>query len=289
MSIFRTDIWKTGAITAPIQRIIEAGSIDPFPIHWLPLNGSFRSLSDPFGLWHKGDLYVLAKYYDYRTRKSVIKAFRLNGMFQVMEERVVLSETWNLAYPTLIEDDGEIWMLPDPCGSNRLTLYRAVDFPWRWETVPEFSFPCPTINATPVKSDGVWWMFYTSPDSAPKTLKIAQSTHLCGPWENISMQTTEGDKSISRMGGSPVIQEGRIILPTRTDSNVYGDSVRLIDATLPLSTTSSFNPGTELRAPARCAPYTQGLHTLSAAGDVTFIDTKRIDRNWLHRLIIDAR
>ncbi|MCE0742372.1 hypothetical protein LWC05_00460 [Acetobacter sicerae] len=289
MSIFRTEIWKTGVITAPIERIIEAGSIDPFPIHWLPLSGSFRSLSDPFGLWHKGDLYVLTTYYDYRTRKSVIKAFRLNGMFQVMEERIVLSEAWNLAYPTLIEEDGEIWMLPDPCGSGRLTLYRAIDFPWRWEAVPDFVFPSATINATPVKIDGQWWMFYTSADPATEALKLARSTHLAGPWGNIPVQRAKNDKNGSRMGGTPVVQDGAVVLPTRTGLNACGDCVRLISAPLPLSTTSSFDPGNELRAPTRCAPFAQGLHTLSAAGDVTFIDAKRIERNWLYRLIIGIK
>ncbi|MFT8804014.1 MAG: hypothetical protein ABF876_03120 [Acetobacter aceti] len=284
MNIFRTDIWKSGVITAPVEHIVAAGSIDPFPIHLLPAHGSFCSLSDPFGMWYKGDLYVVAQYYDYRTRKGVIKALRLNGMFQIMEERVVLSEPWLLSYPVLIEADGEIWMLPQACGSTKPALYRAIDFPWHWEPVPEFSFPWPAINATPANIDGQWWMFYTSPEPDSGALRIAHAKHFFGPWQNIVSQLGKGGYLLA---GSPLAQDGRVILPTRNCTNTCDDEIQFIKAALPLSPSSIFKPDVTLKTPARLAPFTQGLHTLSAAGGVTFIDIKHIATNWPRRLIVD--
>lgn len=291
MSIFKTDIWKTGVLPVPIERVIEAGSIDPFPIYWLPDQKPLCFLADPFGLRHQGDLYVLTEYYDYRTRKGVIKAFKLNMMFQVVQERVVLSEAWHLSYPFLIEADGEIWMLPEAHKSGRLTLYRARQFPWEWEPVPAFSFPWAAIDASPVCINDEWWMFYTPPypaDRRTSTLKIARAPSLFGPWEDISVEPVRTNKGSSRMGGTPVLENGCIILPTQNCERTYGGSLQLMKTSLPLSASPKFDLGANLTAPTRLAPFTDGLHTLSAADNATLIDVKHVLRNSPRRMLVDA-
>ena len=45
--------------------------------------------------------------------------------------------------------------------------------------------------------------------------------------------------------------------------------------------------GAHLQAPAASAPFTQGLHTLSAAGDVTLIDTRLDKYASFERIAVD--
>ncbi|WP_250881158.1 hypothetical protein [Escherichia coli] len=131
----------------------------------------------------KGVLYLFAESYDYRTRRGDIIAYKLNADLDVIEQRTVLQEPWHLSYPFVFEADNEIWMLPEGYKSGTLTLYRAIEFPWRWEKVPDFSFPCAAIDATPFYAQGKWWMFYTPP--LPKaartdTLMLAHAPILWG-------------------------------------------------------------------------------------------------------------
>ncbi|QHI96180.1 hypothetical protein GT348_08030 [Aristophania vespae] len=292
MSIFQSDIWKIGVIDAPLSDILKEGSLSSFHVHWLPEAGSFRFLADPFGFWHEDILYCFAEYYDYRTRKGEIKAFSLDKNFRVLEQRTVLSEPWHLSYPYIIEDNGEIYMLPEGYKSGKLTLYRAKNFPWEWEKVPEFSFPCAAIDATPLYYDDRWWLFYAPPSpSFARTgeLRIAYADHLLGQWQELAPYPFNKGKGNSRMGGTPLCLDGKVFLPTQNCLNTYGGNIQFISTSLPLTIHSKFENHTKITAPPHFKRFTNGIHTLSAAGNVTFLDAKYYAKNVLHRALIDLR
>lgn len=292
MSIFRTDIWRTGVVRAPIAAIRDVGSLAPFSIRWLPNPGSFRFLADPFGLWRDGKLHVFVEHYDYRTRKGIINLLILNGNLDVLEQGTVLSEPWHLSYPFVFEAEGETWMLPEAHRSGRLTLYRARRFPWIWEPVPEFLFPCAAIDATPVRVKDGWWMFYAPP--FPKTerttaLRMARADSLTGPWEDMFPLSVRRDVGSGRLGGTPIVEKDSMTLPMQDCRDTYGGAVQLLRLSLPLADRPSFTMGPRLTAPLSASPFVEGMHTLSGAGDVTLIDTKQIVRNASRRLLMDVR
>ncbi|MBJ3813638.1 hypothetical protein F9C28_01510 [Shimwellia pseudoproteus] len=292
MDMFVTELWRIGIVQAPIQQVASAGGFDNLPITWIEADRTLCFLADPFGLWHNGYLYVFAEAYDYRTRRGDIMVFVLDANFTVIEKRTVLAEPWHLSYPCVFEADGEIWMLPEGYKSGTLTLYRATDFPWQWEKVPEFSFPCAGIDPSPFFADGCWWIFYTPPaprEARTSALMLARADTLTGRWENVSPQPIRQDKRGARMGGTPFLQEGKLILPTQDCSQTYGGALQLLE----MSPASLANPvltaGCRLTAPASNAPFTTGLHTLSAAGNVTLIDTKKTLIGSPQRIAVDLR
>ena len=290
MDMLVTEIWRVGVVQAPIQQIAAAGTLDGFPVRWIEADRTLCFLADPFGLWRDGYLYLFAEAYDYRTRRGNIVACKLDASFNVLEKRTVLDEPWHLSYPNVFEADGEIWMLPEGYKSGSLTLYRAVEFPWRWEKVPEFSFPCAAIDPSPLFADGRWWMFYAPPAPKPARtshLMLATSPHLFGPWENVSTQPIRVDKGGARMGGTPFRHRGKLVLPTQDCSRSYGGAMRLLEMDEASLRAPVLEAGCHLQAPAASAPFTQGLHTLSAAGEVTLIDTRRDVYASLERISVD--
>ncbi len=89
------------------------------------------------------------------------------------------------------------------------------------------------------------------------------------------------------MGGTPFLAEGKIVLPTQDCRETYGAAVQLLSfptESLPYPELSSAH---RLCAPLHNAPYLQGLHTLSQAGPVTLVDTKRIRHGSPGRLLIE--
>lgn len=278
MDMLLTEIWRIGVVKAPIQQIAAAATLEDFRIAWIEADRSLCFLADPFGLWRNDKLYLFAEAYDYRTRRGNIVAYVLDASLNVLEHRTVLDEPWHLSYPNVFEADGEIWMLPEGYKSGALSLYRAVEFPWRWERVPEFTFPCAAIDPSPLFAEGRWWMFYTPP--APKeartsVLMLATAEKLMGPWVNAVSTPIRQDKSGARMGGTPFYHQGKLILPTQDCSQTYGGALRLLEMSLDTLGSPDLVAGAHLQAPGSNAPYVHGLHTLSAAGDVTLIDTKR--------------
>ncbi|MFS3137506.1 formyl transferase [Gluconacetobacter sacchari] len=283
MGILRTDIWRTGILSCPLSDILARGGVDGLPVTWLPDPGPFRFLADPFGLWRDDRLYLFAEAYDYRDRIGRIDVFVFDRALRLLDARPVLSEPWHLSYPVVIVDEDEIYLLPEAYRSGRLTLYRAVSFPDRWEKVSGFAFPEAAIDASPVRIEDRWWMFYSPPGGSgadrQSLLHVAWADRLCGPWHRHPGNPVRRDRRSARPGGTPVATGGQVVLPTQDCTATYGGAIVPLAITELTPERFAARAGTPIVAPADWAPSTDGLHTLSAVGEVTLVDAKRISRS----------
>ena len=276
----RKDIWRSAVVAAPIADILARGGIAGLPLHWLPPMGSFRFIADPFALWRDGRLTVFVEGYDYRTRRGWIDALVLDERFAVAERGTVLCEPWHLSYPFVFEAEGETWMLPEASRSGQLTLYRAVDFPWRWEAAHRIVLDCVPIDATPLHHAGRWWLFYTSGDrevDKMTALHIAYADRLTGPWTPHPLNPVRVDAGSARPGGSPVVLGNDVWLPVQDCRRTYGGAIRPLRITTLTTEAFAAEVVGAITAPPDCAPFVEGLHTLSAAGPVTLVDMKRTE------------
>ncbi|QDH17709.1 glucosamine inositolphosphorylceramide transferase family protein [Swingsia samuiensis] len=277
MPFLRTDHWRCAIIHAPLAELLRAGSLNGFQVTTLPDIGDHRFLADPFGIWRDGRLYIFAEAYDYRNPKGVIEVLIYDRDGTLLTREEVLSEEWHLSYPYVFEHDGEIFLLPEAHASERLSLYRAKNFPFAWERVEEFNFPIGAVDATPLHYAGRWWMFWTPPEKSSRqdTLNISVADNLMGPWKSLGLFLK--DRAGARPGGSPVVVDGEIFLPTQDCRETYGRGIRLLKVEGLDGDYPKVTPDVPLEPPAVLRNrFPDGFHTLSAAGQVTLIDVKRI-------------
>lgn len=275
----RKDIWRPAIVEAEAADILARGSLENFRFHWLPEEGDFRFLADPFGLWRDGQLHVFVETYDYRVRLGSIEVLTFDGAFKLLDRRPALIEPWHLSYPQVIEAGGEIWMLPEASRSGGLTLYRATEFPYRWEPAFTIELGCAPIDATPVWHEDRWWLFYSAGrTSAEKTgtLHCAWADELTGPWTPHPRNPIGRGKGSSRPGGTAISAGDRIILPVQDCGRTYGGAIRPLNVEVSCDEIE-LEVGDRLTAPRTFAPYIEGLHTFAAAGPVTLVDAKRTD------------
>ncbi len=268
----KKDIWRIGAIRAPLRDVIQAG-LSGRAVTWLQEMPALTFLADPFGLWRDGHLYVFAEAYDYRDRHGFIEALTFDAAFTLLDRRTVLKEPWHLSYPFIAEADGEIYMLPEAFRSGGVTLYRARAFPHHWEPVRTITLDHAPIDATPVFHQGLWWMFYTPATTrAAKVsdLHVAYAPRLDGPWTPHPMNPVRRDPSCSRPGGTPLVIDGALVVPMQDCRGTYGGAMRPLKVTVLTPTTFEAAPGDVLKADGE-----DGFHTLAGAGDITLIDVKR--------------
>ncbi len=280
MKLFKMDYWRSAILHAPFEQIVRQNSLDDIDMTFLPSCGKEGFLADPFGLWHAGHLHVFAEYYDYAQGKGIIEVLIYDEHFALQERRCVLSEEWHLSYPYVFQHEGCVYMLPEAYKSGRLTLYKATSFPYEWERVPTFDFPIGAIDATPLHHAGRWWLFWTPPTpklARQSTLHIALAEELTGPWCDMGHFLI--DRSGARPGGTPFIEDGEVVLPVQDCSETYGGGIRLLRI-------SGFKKGRPSICGGDSIPvhvpeikdYPDGMHTLSAAGDITLVDFKKIRR-----------
>jgi hypothetical protein len=278
-----TDLWRVAVVKAPLTEIIATGTLNDLEVVWLPLSGTLRFMADPFGLWKGQLLHVFVEAYDYRTRHGEIEALILDQNFALRDRRVVLREPWHLSYPFVFESGDTVWMLPEAYRSGRLSLYRATEFPWHWQREPHFIFPEAAIDAVPIRTKDGWWMLYTPPEPRryrTRALKLARAEQLFGPCHVCEDQPILIDKSGARMGGTPVICDDSWVLPTQDCRRTYGGAIAIRRIAAGAMGDHVIEAGAHIEAPAAFHPYTDGLHTLSAAGPVTLIDAKRTVRSF---------
>jgi hypothetical protein len=286
----RSDIWRIGLVAASVESVVAARGWTAEAVRWLPEEPPFRFLADPFGLWREGVLHLFAEAYDYRTRHGVIDLLRFGPGPELLDRRTVLREPWHLSYPFVFDADGETWMAPEAHRSGALTLYRATAFPEGWEPALRLELDAPAVDATPFRHAGLWWLAY-SPSGTQWAkqgrLHLAYAETLLGPWRTHPGNPVRVDRSSSRPGGAPFVRDGVLCLPVQDCATTYGGAIRVLSILELTPDRFVAEAGEPIVAPASAAPYFDGLHTLSACGDLTLVDVKRIDRS-LGGLAIDA-
>jgi hypothetical protein len=285
----RKDIWRPAIVEARFEDIIARGAVEGLACHWLPPIGSFQFLADPFGLWRDGRLHVFVETYDYRVRIGTIEVLTYDAGFRLLSREPALSEPWHLSYPQVWEAEGETWMLPEAHRSGGLTLYRAVDFPTRWEPAHRLALDHVAVDATPLWHDGLWWLFYTSATRDPDkmgALHISYAERLAGPWHPHPLNPVRLDKGSARPGGTARVIDGMVVLPVQDCSDTYGGAMRALRFSVLTPDRAEMAAGDRITAAPSFAPYVEGFHTMAAAGDVTLIDVKRTELS-AHGLAIE--
>ena len=75
---------------------------------------------------------------------------------------IVLRENWHLSYPHVFSWKDHVYMMPEGSGSGSLRLYRAVEYPLKWELVQEMVNK-PLIDASIVEWQGRWYLLASDP------------------------------------------------------------------------------------------------------------------------------
>lgn len=272
------DLWRSGFIRRPLADVVALGGPVADEIVWLPAGGPFDYLADPFPIERDGTVTVFAEGFDYRTRRGEIHALTYDPNDRLISRTVALAEPWHLSYPTLLEDEGELFMLPEGYKSGGLTLYRCVRFPDRWEPAARIA-DVPAIDASVTRHQGRWWMFHALPgpdDRAMRELHLMSAPRLTGPWTPHPLNPVMAGWSCSRPGGTPFLLDGALHLPVQDCAGAYGVAIHLLRIDrLELDAFSAeivrrFEPGDLLPA------FGDGLHTLSGHAGVSCIDLKQV-------------
>jgi hypothetical protein len=266
---FRHELWAIGIVTT---------NSDGFPaltkVNWLSgPKGQFRA--DPFGLESEDGFFILCEQFDYRKDKGVIVASALDSSGRILREEVVLEEQTHMSYPFLLRYGRDIYCIPETHQRNCVTLYRAVEFPWKWERVSDLLRGFAAVDSTLCHWNGMWWLFCSSHEEGPNDkLFLFYSPDLLHGWRPHRMNPVKIDVTSSRPAGTPFISEGRLYRPAQDCSETYGGRV-VVNRVLKLSDLSFAEEAAWYAEPNVLSPFREGLHTLSKVNGKYLIDGKR--------------
>ena len=283
----RTDFWQVGIVPAPIATLTNPTVLGGLRdrITWLPDPGPWRYLADPFALKRGGVIHVFVEAFDYRTKHAVIEQHEFSSDFVWRGKSTVLVRPFHLSYPYLVEDGGEIFMIPESQRAGEIALYRAKKFPNEWVRETALLTGIRGAEASVIKHEGCWWMFFTivGPQARDqRELHIAHAQTLTGPWQLHPSNPILDNRAGARPGGTPFVgADGKLILPVQDCSRTYGGAIRFLHfTTLNPSQVAVEHLDATLGGHLVSSTHGEGFHTFAGCGDITLIDTKRIARQW---------
>lgn len=261
--------WNVGVVDAPIHRFVESSAI-PEP-RWLPRRGRKIFVADPFGL-PDGSREWLAEFYDHSTRRGVIKA--IDPRAPTVTTEPVIDIDGHASYPYLIDHDGEIYCLPQLESSEGIRVFRAVQYPTRWEQTAVLVPGVAARDATAFEHQRRWWLFFTDAAGPNTQLHVWWSDSFHGEWHPHPRNPVKIDVRSSRPAGTPFVRGETLFRPAQDCSRSYGGAVTI--CRVDVLTPTDFHE-TVVRV-VRPLPgrYRHGMHTLSESGETTLIDGKRL-------------
>lgn len=189
-------------------------------------------VADPFMIRVGNLWYMFFEILPVSVEKGVIGlAFSEDGLKWIYHQ-VVLEEPFHLSYPYIFEFGGDYFMVPESHQDRSVRLYKAVEFPTRWEHVCNLIEGDEFVDCSPFHFDGRWWLFAgcgTPPSRADK-LRLFCSEHLEGPWnEHPLSPIISGNSQIARPGGRVVTWNGSLFRFTQDCEPRYGLRVRAFE------------------------------------------------------------
>lgn len=225
--------------------------------------------ADPFLFSHDGVTYLFIEMFDNTIERGVIGCSKLeNGAFTTPE--VVLEEPFHLSYPNVFENDGQIYMMPETHEDHCIQLYRAVEFPTKWEKA-RVLVPQDDVVDTVLLDQ---WLLTTRVVDG-----VAMKTHLelfdFATGEAFDGNPVSEDGTCNRGGGALFERDGRRIRPAQNCTGAfYGAGLVFYEIGDELYTEKEIgrlNPE-NLDVPALPAVY--GIHTYACNDTLEVIDVK---------------
>lgn len=260
--------WNVGIVDEPITSLLD-------PEH-RPHVRWYKSLkpmilADPFGLYSEGHLYVVAEEKDLGRGAAWISVLEGWGPEEKPKSTPVLRASHHLSYPSLLEFEGERYMIPEAARSGRVELYRAVTFPWSWEKVGvllEESVLDPTI----FRFEDRWWML-----GAKNGFELHgwYASDLHGPWVQHKANPLKIDVRSGRPAGRPFIHAGELYRPAQDLSRTYGGGIAL-NRIKSLTDDGLEETTVRILEPDPSWPFEAGTHHVCDLDGSYLIDAKRL-------------
>lgn len=126
---FIEEYWDIAYRIQSDNSVLETGKFD----HYKCLKASKRYwYADPMLFEYNNEIFLFLEMFDNISGLGVIGYSRyVNGEF--CEPKAVIRECFHMSYPYVFEKDGDIFMMPETSADGCIQLYKAVEFPDKWE------------------------------------------------------------------------------------------------------------------------------------------------------------
>ena len=228
--------------------------------------------ADPFPLQVNGRSYIFFEELPLGASKGHISVVEVDRDGRASQPVKVLERDYHLSYPFLVEEDGQLYMIPETAGNDTVEVYRCMHFPTRWKLERVLLKGVRCADATFHKLGDRWWMFANSAARGElfnEELCLYSAESLLGDWKPHRRNPVKSDVRGARPAGGLFWNGNRLYRPGQICTPIYGSGITVNRVTR--LNLEEYHEEEDHRIVPRDA-RTLGIHTFNRAGDLTVTD-----------------
>ena len=153
-----------------------------------------------------------------------------DGSYSTPKE--ILKKDHHLSYPYVIEDEGELFMIPETKANQSIELYKCVNFPFEWRFEKILIDNIQAVDSTILRHDDKYWLFCNVVEnegiSSHDELFLFYSDNLqSSEWKKHPGNPIVSDVRKSRPAGNIFIEGGKLWRPSQDSAKQYGHGMKL--------------------------------------------------------------
>jgi hypothetical protein len=232
----------------PFVKNVEEWSIGLYkgsdPFHMSPVDGNpilkasdvtdakAEFVADPFIINHNNSWAIFFEVLNKKDMKGDIGVATSVDGNKFKYRGIVIDEKWHLSYPQVFEDRGQLYLMPESSEDKSLNLYRAVDYPMKWERVKTLMSGRIFIDSNIIKYDDKWYIFSTTSKNGD-IMRLFYADDLLGEWkEHPKSPILVENPRLARGGGYITMIDGKLYRFAQDASNAgKATMVRVVEVT----------------------------------------------------------
>lgn len=267
----RRDYWSLAVARGAAPGKSLAGKVAPLRAP----RGHFWA--DPRLVRQADRLWLFFEDYDFAARRAHISVAEVDAQGGLGEPRIALRAEHHLSYPFVFQWRGDYFMVPESASVSAVQLYRAAEFPTRWEYVRDLLSGVKAVDATLHEHEGLWYLFAGVSESGGSTcdeLFLFMAETPLGPWLPHPMNPIVSDVRSARPGGALFRQNGQLYRPAQNCAKTYGHALAIVQV-MEL-TPQRYAEQHAFAIEPDWLPGIYGCHTITMADDLLVLDCKSL-------------
>ena len=237
--------------------------------------------ADPFPIKNNDKIYLFFEDFNKKEGIGCISFVELYRNNKVSKPKIALKENFHLSYPHVFEYEGCYYMIPESKENNSIRLYKAKEFPYKWDYVKTLISDIKAVDSTILFHGNKVWLFTNIENHGASTweeLYIFYSNDIFGDWEPHPLNPVISNVCSSRPAGNLYKNaNGEIFRPNQDCSITYGYATNISQITK-LNEQEYEETIIQNIHPKKLGNY-RGTHTYNKIDNIEFYDAKKLIKN----------
>jgi hypothetical protein len=191
-----------------------------------------RYWANPFAIQKNEKHYIFFEEFLYSQNKGHISVVEINQNGDCQKPEKILDKEYHLSYPFLIEDSGQLYMIPETQEANRIDLYRCKEFPLIWEFEKTLINNIEAVSPTLFKHNQKYWLYVNVKENKDASvldeLALYYTDNLLeSEWNLHPLSPIISDVRCARSAGNLFVFKDRIFRPAQNTSKSYGTGIEI--------------------------------------------------------------